>query len=396
MAEVLADGLKPDERRRFDADALAGPLGSRLDIVTKRGAARRREFVTLLKPYVTGVDARVKRDLPVARRIAFHLIEHREIDDLADGEALQKLVAAAAEPSRRVRKKLRWYADLPLQDELPEALFRLRAADLIPMTQIEDVSWSGGRLHVSGHAYLAGLSVRSRRFNRATVVLRGPRWLPPVRLRTRRVFHPEATHGAEEAGCNYDWSGFTAELLVVAALAFRGAGRRTRRQAAAAPPRHGAGHHHLARRDRDLEQGRPRRRPAARPLHRPYRAPIGARPRWGLVDPPRLDLRPGTPGGAAAHQGRTDRREAGRRAAGGPGLPAGQGGEQGPRPAGRSPDRRGLHTRRRRHRGRRAARRGLPAGGTRRRPSLDRAQGRPGGLRHDRQGGGEPYGRRGP
>ncbi|MER5624206.1 CDP-glycerol glycerophosphotransferase family protein [Streptosporangium sp. NPDC002544] len=212
MAAVLADGLKPHERRRFDADALAGPLGSRLDIATKRGAARRREFVTVLKPYVTGADAKVKRDLPVARRIAFHLIEHREIDDLADGDALQKLVAAAAEPSRRVRKKLRWYADLPLQDELPEALFRLRAADLIPMTQIEDVSWSGGRLHVSGHAYLAGLSVRSRRFNRATVVLRGPRWLPPVRLRTRRVFHPEATYGAEEAGCNYDWSGFTAEL----------------------------------------------------------------------------------------------------------------------------------------------------------------------------------------
>ncbi|GAA3027943.1 CDP-glycerol glycerophosphotransferase family protein [Streptosporangium longisporum] len=212
MDAVLAGGLKPEERRRFDADVLAGPLGTRLDISTKRGAARRREFVTLVKPYVTGVDPKVKRELPVARRIAFHLIEHRSVDELADGDALQKLVAAAAEPSKRVRKNLRWYADLPLQDELPEALYRLRAADLIPMTQIEDLSWSGGRLRVSGHAYLAGLSVRSRRFNRASVVLRGPRWLPPVRMRTRRVFHPEATHGAEEAGCNYDWSGFVAEL----------------------------------------------------------------------------------------------------------------------------------------------------------------------------------------
>lgn len=212
MAAVLAEGLTPAERRRFDADALAGPLGSRLDLAVKRGAARRREFVTAVKPYLAGVDARVKRDLPVARRIAFHLVEHREVDDLADGDALQKIAAAAAEPSRRVRRKLRWYADLPLQDELPEAMYRLRAADLIPMTQVEDVSWSGGRLRISGHAYLAGLSVRSPRFNRATVVLRGPRWLPPVRLRTRRIFHPEATHGAEEAGCNYDWSGFTAEL----------------------------------------------------------------------------------------------------------------------------------------------------------------------------------------
>ncbi|SNT54966.1 CDP-glycerol glycerophosphotransferase [Streptosporangium subroseum] len=212
MAAVLAEGLDPSERRRFDADALAGPLGSRLDLATKRGAVRRREFVTLFKPYIAGVDARVKRDLPVARRIAFHLLEHRGIDDLADGDALQKVATAAAEPSKRIRTSLRWYADLPLRDELPESLYRLRAADLIPMTQVEDISWSDGRLRVSGHAYLAGLSVRSRRFNRATVVLRGPRWLPPVRLRTRRVFHPEATYGAEEAGCNYDWSGFTAEL----------------------------------------------------------------------------------------------------------------------------------------------------------------------------------------
>ena len=196
MAAVLAEGLDPSERRRFDADALAGPLGSRLDLATKRGAVRRREFVTLFKPYIAGVDARVKRDLPVARRIAFHLLEHRGIDDLADGDALQKVATAAAEPSKRIRTSLRWYADLPLRDELPESLYRLRAADLIPMTQVEDISWSDGRLRVSGHAYLAGLSVRSRRFNRATVVLRGPRWLPPVRLRTRRVFHPEATYGA--------------------------------------------------------------------------------------------------------------------------------------------------------------------------------------------------------
>ncbi|MBG0833404.1 CDP-glycerol glycerophosphotransferase family protein [Planomonospora sp. ID67723] len=212
MDALLGGGLTPAERKRFDADVLAGPLGSRMDVAVKRGAARRREFLTAVKPYLAGVDPRVKLDLPVARRLAFHLVENRTIDELAESDALQKLVTAAAEPSRRIRKNLRWYADLPLRDEIPESLYRLRAADLIPVTQVEDVSWEGGRLRITGHAYLAGLSVRSRRFNRATVVLRGPRWLPPIRLRTRRIHHPEATHGAREAGCNYDWSGFTAEL----------------------------------------------------------------------------------------------------------------------------------------------------------------------------------------
>ncbi|MFI6296349.1 CDP-glycerol glycerophosphotransferase family protein [Nonomuraea sp. NPDC050790] len=194
------------------AEILSGPLGARMDQAIKRGAARRRELVTLLRPYLATVDPKVKRELPVARRLLCHLIEHRDLDELADGDVLTTVVAAAAEPSKRIRKGLRWYADLPLRDELPPGLYRLRRADLVPVTQIDDIVWRDGKLLVRGHAYLAGLSVRSRRFNRATVVLRGPRWLPPVRMRTRRVLAPEATHAAREPGCNYDWSGFTAEL----------------------------------------------------------------------------------------------------------------------------------------------------------------------------------------
>ncbi|MFI7452447.1 CDP-glycerol glycerophosphotransferase family protein [Nonomuraea sp. NPDC049714] len=208
----------------FDTEVLSGPLGARMDLAVKRGAARRRELLTLLRPYLGGVDAGVKRELPVARRLICHLIEHRPDDELVDGETLTKVVAAAAEPSKRIRKGLRWYADLPFRDELPAELYRLKRADMVPVTHIDDIVWVGGKLRITGFAYLAGLSVRSRRFNRATVVLRGPRWLPPVRLRTRRVLAPEATHTAREPGCNYDWSGFSAELNPWA-LRWRGAVR---------------------------------------------------------------------------------------------------------------------------------------------------------------------------
>lgn len=196
----------------FDTEVLSGPLGARIDLAVKRGAPRRREMLDLLRPYLAGVDAGVKRDLPVARRVICHLIEHRPDEELVEGETLTKVVAAAAEPSKRIRKGLRWYADLPFRDELPPDLYRLRRADLVPVTHIDDIVWVDGKLRVSGFAYLAGLSVRSRRFNWATVVLRGPRWLPPIRMRTRRVLAPEATHGAREPGCNYDWSGFSADL----------------------------------------------------------------------------------------------------------------------------------------------------------------------------------------
>ncbi|MBA2895867.1 CDP-glycerol glycerophosphotransferase family protein [Nonomuraea soli] len=196
----------------FDADVLSGPLGARMDLAIKRGGVRRRELVELLRPYLAQVSPSVKRDLPVARRLLVHLIETRDVEELVEGDTLVKVVNAAAEPSRRIRRGLRWYADLPFAGELPAELFRLRKSDLVPVTQIDDIHWKDGRLHVHGHAYLAGLSVRSRRFNRATVVLRGPRWLPPVRLRTRRAHAPHATHTAREVGCNYDWSGFTATV----------------------------------------------------------------------------------------------------------------------------------------------------------------------------------------
>ncbi|MEU8400704.1 CDP-glycerol glycerophosphotransferase family protein [Nonomuraea sp. NPDC048892] len=208
----------------FDTEVLSNHLGARIELAVKRGPARRREMLDLIRPYLAGVDVGVKRDLPVARRVLCHLIETRPDEELVDGETLTKVVTAAAEPSKRIRKGLRWYADLPFRDELPPDLYRLRRADLVPVTHIDDIVWVDGKLRVTGFAYLAGLSVRSRRFNRATVVLRGPRWLPPIRMRTRRVLAPEATHGAREPGCNYDWSGFNAEVSMWP-LRWRGAVR---------------------------------------------------------------------------------------------------------------------------------------------------------------------------
>jgi len=211
IALVRSDGLTKAERAEVDREVLTGAIGLRLDAAAKRGPARRRQVIDALRPYLAEVDPKVKRELPVGRRVAYHLIETKDPAELAESDALVKLAAAAAEPSKRVRKGFRWYAELPVEVDDP-ALLRLRAADLVPVTKIDKITWEDGRLRITGYAYLAGLSVRSRRFNRATVVLRGPRWLPPVRLKTTRIHRPEATHEAKEPGCNYDWSGFTAEL----------------------------------------------------------------------------------------------------------------------------------------------------------------------------------------
>ncbi|GII66586.1 hypothetical protein Skr01_66710 [Sphaerisporangium krabiense] len=210
IAAVHSGGLSRTQRRRLHAGALNGPLGLRLETAAKRDATRLRQAVDLLRDYLADVDTPVKRALPVARRLAVHLVENRDPAMLAESGELAVLAAASSEPFKRVRKGLTWYAVLPV--EAPRSLFRLRRSDLVPVTEVSDVSWHDGRLRVTGHAYLAGLSVRSRRFNRATVVLRGPRWVPPISARTRRVHCPAATQGAADPGCNYDWAGFVAEI----------------------------------------------------------------------------------------------------------------------------------------------------------------------------------------
>ncbi|WP_214412706.1 CDP-glycerol glycerophosphotransferase family protein [Sphaerisporangium fuscum] len=210
IAAVHSTGLSRSQRRRLHAEALNGVLALRLETAARRDASRLRHAIDLLRDYLAEVEPSVKRRLPVARRLAYHLVEHRDPRVLAEGDELAGLVAAAAEPSRRARRGLAWYADLPVH--APPSLLRLRRADLVPQTEVSDLSWRDGRLEITGTAYIAGLSVRSGRFNRATVVLRGPRWVPPIYARTRRVYSPQATHGAAEPGCNYDWAGFVAEV----------------------------------------------------------------------------------------------------------------------------------------------------------------------------------------
>ncbi|MFO7249327.1 MAG: CDP-glycerol glycerophosphotransferase family protein [Actinomycetes bacterium] len=219
ISAVDTTGLSRADRRRLHTEVLCGPIGARLDSAARRGPERRREAIAALRPFLATVEPRVKRALPVMRRLAYHLIETRDPTELAESEDLAKLAAAQTEPFRRVRRGLRWYAEPPV--ELPEgtspSLLRLRRADLVPVTQIDEISWTReGRLRITGHAYLAGLSVRSRRFNRARVRLYGPRWLPPITMRTTRIHRPQVNHGAAEPGCNYEWAGFVAELNPIA------------------------------------------------------------------------------------------------------------------------------------------------------------------------------------
>ena len=260
----------------FDSRGAQRPAGARMDLAVKRGAARSARVLTCCARTWRVWTPGVKRELPVARRA--RLPPDRDTAPTRSSSTARRSPRSSRRrPSRpsAIRKGLRWYADLPFRDELPAELVPAAGAPTwCPVTHIDDISWVGGRLRVTGFAYLAGLSVRSRRFNRATVVLRGPRWLPPVRLRTRRVLAPRGDPRRARARLQLRLVRLHRRAAARGPLRWRGAVRAVVRgaQAAACAAARRAGHHHVAGRDRDLEPGRAGHRPAARPLHRPHRA----------------------------------------------------------------------------------------------------------------------------
>ncbi|RJL33501.1 bifunctional glycosyltransferase/CDP-glycerol:glycerophosphate glycerophosphotransferase [Bailinhaonella thermotolerans] len=199
--------LRGDERRAYDLHVLTNLLPSYLDAAADGGPERVRELIGLAGPYLKDVHPSVKREVPAPRRLRYHLIEHGLEKEFAELASVKKQPA-------RVRKGLRWYADLPLRGDkrIPDRVFRLEGADLVPKTQVEEVVWDGDRLRLSGWAYLPRMSVRGPRFNYARLVLRGPGWIPPIRVRASRTRNVRATVMAKEAGYNYDWAGFAASV----------------------------------------------------------------------------------------------------------------------------------------------------------------------------------------
>ena len=103
ISAVDTTGLSRADRRRLHTEVLCGPIGARLDSAARRGPERRREAIAALRPFLATVEPRVKRALPVMRRLAYHLIETRDPTELAESEVgeLRTLGERFVQPPKR-------------------------------------------------------------------------------------------------------------------------------------------------------------------------------------------------------------------------------------------------------------------------------------------------------
>src|SRR5579875_3384763 len=85
--------------------------------------------------------------------------------------------------------------------------------ELDPFIRVQDVRWQGGKLVITGCAYVAGVNIRKLRHTSKVVILRPVhgRGLPRV-IPARSYRHLEANIWSGQKHFEYDWAGFRCEI----------------------------------------------------------------------------------------------------------------------------------------------------------------------------------------
>ncbi|WP_067174952.1 bifunctional glycosyltransferase/CDP-glycerol:glycerophosphate glycerophosphotransferase [Microtetraspora niveoalba] len=169
---LAAHGLE-EHIPAWDQVVLDHDMVNFLDVVDTASDAFRARFLDLAGAYLDRVAPSVTEALPAARRLRWHLVGERRLDDLI---ALMEW-ERRARPGRQVVRRLgRHYLDTPLlaRRDIPAEVSRLRG-ELSPVTRVDRVAWEEDRLAVEGRVTLRHLRP-TRRFHQqvfATLVQEG-------------------------------------------------------------------------------------------------------------------------------------------------------------------------------------------------------------------------------
>jgi CDP-glycerol glycerophosphotransferase len=186
----------------------------------------RAEFIDLAGQYLDHVGRRVISKLPSTHKLAYYLVQKRDLDRLIEFNGWQ-----VQQPIRTIpvnRRHGRLLADLPFLGDrsakVPTRIYRPYWRELDPYVRVSDLGWRGSKLIVTGVAYVPSVDITKRRHTSKIVVLRprGGGRRPPIVVRAKSVLEPDATSWSRQERYSYDWAGFEA---AISPRRFRFAGR---------------------------------------------------------------------------------------------------------------------------------------------------------------------------
>ena len=201
--------------RQHQRKALVNDLWLYVCDLYRTSDAYRAEFVELAGQYLDQVDKRVLAKLPSTHKLAYYLVQQRDVDKLIEFNKWQ--IEQQVKTTPVVRRFGRLRADLPFLGDaaagVPARVYRPYWRELDPFVRVDGLSWRGNRLVITGAAYVPSIDIPKRRYTSKIIVLRplsGRR--PPIVIPARSTWHAEATMWSQQERYRYDWAGFECEI----------------------------------------------------------------------------------------------------------------------------------------------------------------------------------------
>ncbi|MFE9097685.1 CDP-glycerol glycerophosphotransferase family protein [Streptomyces sp. NPDC007264] len=197
-------------KQEYDTRVLLDDLRLFLNVVPDGDEEYRAEFLRSANRFLDRIDPKVVMALPADLRVQWLLVRKHQLDELITLLAGQRR-REAVEVSGLVRK----YASFPsLADarlDLPRKALRIDQ-DLEMHAPLQEVSWSEGKLVLSGNAWIDKIDLSSKRSSVKILQLRKDRSRRRLVLPARNVERPECTTESGQDRYNYDWAGWEATV----------------------------------------------------------------------------------------------------------------------------------------------------------------------------------------
>ena len=198
----------------YDRSAIGQDLRFFLDVLPSADPEYHRLFLDLVNGFIDGAHEWCLEQPLAIDRVKWQLVRQRALPELLEVLRFED-EELPVRPAVRGRGG-RWYGDYPYRTDerlhIPASAYRLED-ELLPVSQIDEISWEGDSLRIEGYAYINMIGAPMEDSQTVEVFARQAGWRRKrIRLETTPVHRPDVTTASAQEFASLDWSGFVATL----------------------------------------------------------------------------------------------------------------------------------------------------------------------------------------
>lgn len=197
-------------KEEYDSRVLRDDLRLFLNVVPDGDEEYRTEFLNSANRFLDHIDPKVVMALPAQLRVQWLLVRKHQLDEL-----ITLLAGQRRKEPIEVSGLIRKYASFPslagADLDFPRKALRIDR-DLEMRAPLREISWSNGKLVLSGNAWIDKIDLTSRHSSMKVLQIRKDKSRRRIVLPARNVETPEATTDSGQERYNYEWAGWQVTL----------------------------------------------------------------------------------------------------------------------------------------------------------------------------------------